>query len=143
MSTELKIPNFDSIEVSTKTFIVLTNLTLDTVKIFSDLDVSPYVLLPKKRGRKKKNIIEDPNKNIPDGSIISLQLGNGSRGVCIKKKSKNTKPDSLKYFRNALTVIMIIDKKMLNFKISRNGKFQMTGCKYTSQAEKCIGSFLR
>jgi hypothetical protein len=33
---------------------------------------------------------------------------------------------------------MIIDDKTINFKVSRNGKFQMTGCKNDEQAETCI-----
>jgi len=36
---------------------------------------------------------------------------------------------------------MMMDGKRVNFKVSSNGKFQMTGCKSTNQAEKVVKSF--
>ena len=36
---------------------------------------------------------------------------------------------------------MKVDEKFINFKISKNGKFQMTGVKYDEQAVKCIKFF--
>ena len=36
---------------------------------------------------------------------------------------------------------MKVDNKLINFKISKNGKFQMTGVKYDEQAVKCIKFF--
>jgi TATA-box binding protein (TBP) (component of TFIID and TFIIIB) len=93
--------------------------------------------VPKRRGRKKKSIIVDPNKNIPDGSIITLDLANNIRGVVLKKKKKKEGKVN-DYFRNSVTVVMVIDGKKINFKISRNGKFQMTGCKQDFHAENCV-----
>lgn len=133
--TELIFPKFEDIPVSTKTFIVMTNIHINIAKLFEFLPITEYLIIPKRRGRKKKSIVIDPNSEIPDGSIISLDLANKVRGVNLKKKKKNSKGD---YFRNSLTVIMIIDKKRINFKISNNGKFQMTGCKFDSQAENVI-----
>ncbi len=134
---ELKFPNFDDIPVSTKTFIVMTNLTIDIKKLFEFLPITPYIVVPKRRGRKKKGATVDPNKGIADGSIITLDLANEIRGVCLKKKKKRD-GKSGDYFRNSVTIVMIIDDKIINFKISRNGKFQMTGCKYDEHAEKCV-----
>ena len=37
-----------------------------------------------------------------------------------------------------MTVVMVVDGKKINFKMSRNGKFQMTGCKLDKQAEDCV-----
>lgn len=54
MPLNLKYPEFDDIVVSTKTFIVKTNLVMDLKKLFDFLPVTDYVMLPKKRGRKKK-----------------------------------------------------------------------------------------
>lgn len=130
-------PEFDDIPVSTKTFIVMTNLSLEIKKLFEFLPITEYVVIPKKRGRKKKVVQEDPNKHIKDGDIITLDLANNVRGVSLKKKKKKD-GKSTDYFRNSLTVVMCMDGKKINFKISRNGKFQMTGCKYDGQAEKCI-----
>jgi TATA-box binding protein (TBP) (component of TFIID and TFIIIB) len=124
---------FEDIKVSTKTFIVMTNLILDIKKLFEFLPITTYFMVPKKRGRKKKTIQSDPNKNIPDGSIITLDMANDIRGVCLKKKKKKKN-----YFRNSITVVMVLSDKKINFKISRNGKFQMTGCKKDSHAEDCI-----
>lgn len=136
MSTQLF--DFDNIKASTKTFIIKTNLVLNIETIFSDLPITDYVIIPRRRGRKKKVVVEDPNAHIEDGSIITLEYENKHRGVYLKKKKKKDKTGRIRYFRNSTTVVMIIDKKIINFKLSRNGKFQMTGCKSMTQAEKCV-----
>ena len=134
---ELEFQKFEDIQVSTKTFIVMTNMKIDIKKLFEFLPVTEYIVVPKRRGRMKKNIIDDPNKGIQDGSIITLDLANNIRGVLLKnKKKKDGKVND--YFRNSITVIMMMDGKKINFKISSNGKFQMTGCKYDNQAENCV-----
>jgi TATA-box binding protein (TBP) (component of TFIID and TFIIIB) len=137
METKLTFPIFEDIPVSTKTFIVMTNITIDIKKLFEFLPVTNYVVIPKRRGRKKKNNPADPNLDIPNGSIITLDLANNVKGVVLKKKKKKD-GKSMDYFRNSLTVVMIVDGKKINFKISRNGKFQMTGCKVDKQAEDAI-----
>jgi TATA-box binding protein (TBP) (component of TFIID and TFIIIB) len=134
---EFEFKKFEDIPVSTKTFIVMTNLQIDIQKLFDFLPITDYIVVPKRRGRKKKNTITDPNKNILDGSIITLDLANNIRGVVLKKKKKKDGKVN-DYFRNSVTVVMIIDGKKINFKISRNGKFQMTGCKQDNQAEGCV-----
>lgn len=131
---ELKIRNFDDITVSTKTFIVMTNVIVDIKELFKRLPVAEYILIPKRRGRKKKVEVPNPNEHLTDGAIITLEMGSEFRGTLLKKKSKEAK----KYFRNSLTIVMFMDNKKINFKISRNGKFQMTGCKFDYQAENCI-----
>ena len=133
----LPFREFDDIPVSTKTFIVMTNLQLDINKLFEFLPITHYEIVPKKRGRKKKSAVIDPNKDIPDGSIITLDIAGKIRGVKLKKRKKQNSKGT-DYFRNSITVVMCIDGKHVNFKISRNGKFQMTGCKKDSQAENCI-----
>ena len=62
-----KFEEFDNIPVSTNTFIVVTNITVDLEKIFEYLPITEYISVPKKRGRKKRNVVPDPNNNIPDG----------------------------------------------------------------------------
>jgi TATA-box binding protein (TBP) (component of TFIID and TFIIIB) len=137
MTTQLDFKKFEDIPVSTKTFIVMTNISIDIQTLFNFLPITEYTIIQKKRGRKKKTVQVNPNKNIPNGSIITLDLANNIRGVLTKKKKKK-EGKSTDYFRNSITVVMIIDEKKINFKISRNGKFQMTGCKYNEHAEKCI-----
>ena len=134
---KLTFPRFEDIPVSTKTFIVMTNITLDIKKLYEFLPISEYVIIPKKRGRKKKNILVDPNKNIVDGSIITVDLANNIRGVSLKKKKKKD-GKSTDYFRNSVTIVMVVDGKKINFKISNNGKFQMTGVKKDQHGEDCV-----
>jgi TATA-box binding protein (TBP) (component of TFIID and TFIIIB) len=140
--SKLVFPEFNSIKVSTKTFIVMTNLILDIDRVFNFLPVTDYILIPKRRGRKKKIEPVDPNINIVSGSIITLEYQNNIRGVDLKKKKKNK--DMKKrgnYFRNSFTIVMIIEGKKINYKVSSNGKLQMTGCKHDEQAEQCVKWF--
>ena len=139
-SNKLKFPEFDDIKVSTKTFIVLTNLTLNIDNLFNFLPISEYILIPKRRGRKKKNEPINPNKDISSGSIITLEYQNNIRGVDLKKKKKKVKKRG-NYFRNSVTIVMAMEGKKINFKVSRNGKFQMTGCKEDEHAELCLKWF--
>jgi TATA-box binding protein (TBP) (component of TFIID and TFIIIB) len=134
---DLVFPDFDSIKVSTKTFTAMTNLVIDLDKLFDFLPVTDYVVVPKRRGRKKKVVVVDPNKNITDGSIITLKHIEKLRGVDLKKKQTDKKKKKKKWFRNSFTTVMFLDK-LINFKICKNGTFQMTGCKSVSHAHKCV-----
>ena len=135
---KLQFSEFDDIAVSTKTFIVMTNITIDIQKLFEFLPITDYIVIPKRRGRKKRLNIKDPNKNIKDGSIITLNLSGNIKGIILKKKKENKDTNKRDFFRNSITVIMFMDNKMINFKISQNGKFQMTGCKFDIHAENCV-----
>jgi hypothetical protein len=138
---EFSFPDFDTIPVSTKTFIVITNLSFNIPVLVETLPITPYVVVPKKRGRKRKVAVIDPNKDIQNGSIITIEFEDCLRGVRLKtKKPKKTKrsTDKDEPFRNSMTVVMIVDGKPINFKITSNGKFQMTGCKKDSHAQQCI-----
>ena len=117
--------NFRDIAVSTKTIIGISNAELDIEKIFNKLPITPYVVIQRRRGRKKKEQEPDPNQNIQIGSIITAKLGGLIKGVDLKQKKKTD--SRRKYFRNSLTIVMKIDKdKLINFKLSKNGKFQIT-----------------
>ena len=132
--------NGDTIPVSTKTIIGYSNLDINISELYENLPIVEYIIKEKKRGRKRKEVEDDPNKEILNGSIITLKFEDNFRGVNLKKakKSKN----NLKYFRNALTVIMKVDvNKYLNFKISKNGKFQITGAKSVDQAILALNYF--
>ena len=133
---DLRFPEFDDIAVSTKTFTATTNLSIEIEKLFRKLPITPYVVIPKKRGRKKKCEYIDPNKDISEGSIITVKCEGELRGVELKsKKAKGGKKK--KWFRNSITVVIILDKPV-NFKVCRNGTFQMTGCKTHKHAEQCV-----
>ena len=135
-SNDLTFPEFDDIKVSTKTFTATTNLNIKIDELFQKLPITPYVVVPKKRGRKKKSENVNPNQDIPYGSIVTIKHEDEIRGVELKpKKSKPTKKK--KWFRNSITVVIILDKP-INFKVCRNGTFQMTGCKNHEHAELCV-----
>ena len=125
---------FENYIPSTKTFVVNTNLVINIEDLFYKqlLPITPYVVIKKKRGRKKKIAEEDPNKGIKCGSIIRFQFMKENQGVMLKTKEKPG------FFRNSVTIVIYIEDKLINFKLSRNGKFQLTGCKNDGQAEKCV-----
>ena len=133
----LVFPDFNDIKVSTKTFIVKTNVSINLEKLYHYLPVTDYIMIPKKRGRKKKVEYVNPNKDIADGSIITMKFENNIKGVDLKEK-KTQKKKRAKWFRNSFTVVIILDSKPVNFKICQNGMFQITGCKFDEHAEKCI-----
>ena len=133
----LVYPKMENIPVSTKTFIVMTNLVLDLRKLYDNLPITEYNFIPKKRGRKKKIIDSDANSYVPDGSIVTMKYENKCKGIDLKPKKSHKKKKS-KWFRNSFTVVMILDGKPINFKICQNGVLQITGCKIDSHAEGCV-----
>ena len=130
-----RMPIFEDLKVSTQTTIAITNFEFNINKLFENLSVIEYNIVPKKRGRKKKDSVIQKPQIIDEGSIITLKYQNKTKGTNIKQKKSN---GNEKYFRNSLTTVMFVDGKMLNFKISKNGKFQITGCKTIKQAQMCV-----
>ena len=137
-NTALIFPKFEDIKVSTKTYTAKTNLNIDLDKLYNFLPITDYTVVVPKRGRKKKGDKVNPNQDIPYGSIITIKSGNDSRGVILKKPSKaKANKNKRNFFRNSITIVIVLDKQ-INFKISKNGTFQMTGCKKHTHAEECI-----
>lgn len=139
------ISDFDNIEISTQTIIAKTNWKINTNELFMSLPVTEYKVIPKKRGRRPKEEKKEEPQILNDGDIITLKLGDKLRGVDLKNKkkkeedkskTKNKKSES--YFRNSLTIVMFCEGKTINFKISKNGKFQFTGCKNDNHAHICL-----
>jgi len=128
----LNVRPFESYPVSTKTFIIYSNLTIDIEKIFEAniLPITEYKIVQKKRGRKKKQVEEDPNIHIQSGSILLVQYKDQHHGVKFKKSSS--------FFRNSMMIVMKVQEKLISFKVSSKGKFQITGCKTNEQAEICV-----
>jgi TATA-box binding protein (TBP) (component of TFIID and TFIIIB) len=137
-----EVTNFDDIQVSTKTYGVISNFKFNITSLYNFLPITSYVLIQKKRGRKKKQDIDDPNKDIPYGSIITIKCGKQIRGVETKNKStknklNNTRKNKSKCFRNSITIIIVLDK-IINFKVYTNGAFQFTGCKTYNHVKECM-----
>ena len=127
-------------EVSTKTIIGVSNVELDIQGIYDRIPITEYIVIPRRRGRRKKEQEQDPNENLPIGSIITVKLAGECKGVDLKQKKKTE--SRRKYFRNSLTIVMKIDEnKLINFKLSKNGKFQITGSKNDDHAKLCIKFF--
>jgi hypothetical protein len=142
-----QLNTIDNIEISTKTIITNSNIDIDLDKFFRYIPITSYTPIEKKRGRKKKSVIEQEPQLLTEGSIITLQKGNEVRGVIIKKKRQ----DVTTYFLHSVSVVLSIqqndsnnknnDKKInkfINIKVSSNGNFQITGCKTNEQCFKTI-----
>ena len=132
--SDLVFPEFDDIKVSTKTFTAHTNLILDLKHLSEALPITPFVAIPRRRGRKKKEVPRDPNKDVSYGSFITVSYMGQLRGVDLKSRNPDA-PE--KPFRNSFTIVLVLDKH-INFKLSHNGTFQMTGCKTHKHAEMCV-----
>lgn len=141
-----------NLKISTKTIIAVSNIECNINELFIHIplhEISDEIYetdktkqIKKRRGRKKKNsepIVSNPvlfDKKINKGDIVALYYQNRQRGLPQYFKQNQ------KYFRNALNVIMYIsDKKTINFKLSKNGKIQMTGCKEEDDAKMCLEYF--
>jgi len=126
-------PSFEEINVSTKTFITVTNLTINILQMHEELPLAPYIETPRQRGKKSPTPEPDPNAHLIDGSIITSECEGRVRGASSRRKKS--------HFRNSVTIVMIVAGKKINFKVSRNGKMQMTGCKEDAHTISCIQYF--
>lgn len=123
--------DFSDIKVSTMTFTAATNVTINVEELFKVIEITPYVVYPKKRGRKKKGDVESLPPQVPFGSIIAVKYEGQMKGVNMKATKGGN------WFRNAISVDIILDKP-INFKVCKNGTFQMTGCKNKNHPKDCV-----
>lgn len=134
--------NFEDIAISTQTIIGKTNWKINTQELFNNLPITDYKVIPKKRGRRPKEEKVVVPQVLEESQIITLKLGDKLRGVDLKSKKKqkdeSKEKEEKSYFRNSLTVVMFCEGKLINFKISKNGKFQFTGCKNDYHSQLCL-----
>jgi hypothetical protein len=133
--------DFNQFQPSTKTIIALSNFNIDLNNFYDTVPVVPFIILPKKRGRKKRGENIDPNIGIPEGSIISIRNTKFVKGVIKtpKKKKINSYGKKKDWFLNSISIyIALSSTKTINVKISKHGKFHMTGCKTIEHAIKII-----
>lgn len=132
---------FDELQVTVMTILIKSDMTFECLdSIFNTLPITEYTAQ-----KKKKKIVDC--SSLVNGNIVSLVLRQKIRGVDLSKnKGKQEKGNDFlpnkKYFRNAMTVVMFYEK-LINFKLSSNGKFQFTGCKTIDQAHNCIKFFIQ
>lgn len=112
--------DYDNIKISTKTIIGTSNLGINIQKVFTNM--------PLDEGPQTKQV-----------NIRTIYYGVERRGmVCCEKKKKK------KSFRNAINIIAeLYNQKFINFKVSKNGKFQMTGCKSEQHAITIVSHFIQ
>ena len=136
METEtLQYTKFEDVPISTQTIISVSNLKFNLNLMYQYLPITEYIIIKKKRGRKKKVEVVNPNQNIAPGSIISIQNKTNIRGSILKESKKENKT----YFLNSITIVMVLENgKLINSKISQNGKLQITGCKHIDQCVEMI-----
>lgn len=121
------IKKFEDLKVSTRTIIASANVGLNIETIFKNIPLSNHVFLFHKQ---KYNVFID-----------SMHYKNNIREHHLKDIINNM--GHQKSFRNALNVVMFLDDcKKVNFKVSKNGKFQITGCKNLEHAKISVYSFL-
>jgi TATA-box binding protein (TBP) (component of TFIID and TFIIIB) len=112
--------NFRDIEVSTKTIIGVSSAVIDIQNMFRRLPIDPH--------------------GGDDTRIVMMYYGNEKRGHYhgLKKKQHGQKS-----FRNAINVVALLNNhKKINFKVSKNGKFQLTGCRREEDAIRVVCHFL-
>lgn len=144
------------VKISTKTIIGVSNVECDIDRIFStigvvEMDAVDYervkglMSIKKQRGRRKKESSEEvaQRRLLSDllitpkrADIVALYCQEKHRGL-----PQFLKPNK-KYFRNALNIVMMLsDTRKINFKLSKNGKVQMTGCKDDNDGRDCLEIF--
>lgn len=142
-------------EYSTKTIIVFTNIIIDIENFFKYMPVCDLSIECKNNRKKRlKDLwhMEDIVDEIPDGSIICMKWNNQTRGLVLKTASvvrnfNENKKKRDKYFLNSVTTNMFfkyhckngdIKNKLVNIKITKTGRFQITGCKDDDLAIRSI-----
>lgn len=123
---------FETIPISTISFIAHTNLEIDINKafIYFTIDPTKYIKNPKKRNKDYK---------YESGSIISVKYKDTVRGIYNKTKKRNPRPNKqhtstkkkkYNYFLHTLQLTMILeDNKIIGVKVPKTGNFHITGVK--------------
>jgi len=132
----VKYPAYNTMIASTKTIIAVSNFNINLDAFYKYVPITPYIVIPKKRGRKTKGSNTNLNENIPRGSIISaVNANNILKGVKLKNKKIDETKKGKDFFRHSVSIVIMMDSfKSVNTKVSHHGKFQLTGCKTKQQA---------
>lgn len=126
---------FEDLKVSTRTVIATANVELDIEKIFQEIPMIQKMVPPVLKSDKNED------EQIVHTRIDTMYYKNRTRTWTSRGVFHNE--ESAKSFRNALNVIMLLGgAKRINFKVSKNGKFQITGCKSLDHARISTYAFL-
>jgi TATA-box binding protein (TBP) (component of TFIID and TFIIIB) len=130
--TTNEFKKFEELKVSTRTIIAATGLQLNIESIFENLEVDMNKSQEKTMNGIRYRFVAVYFKN----EWKKIDEWNPKYHHRSKSSSEN---DVKRSFRNALNMIYEIDgEKHVNFKISKNGKFQLTGCKEYNYAKTCV-----
>eukprot|EP00121_Abeoforma_whisleri_P011207 Awhi_evm2s10337 len=165
ISSELK---FDDIKISTTTVIGVTNVNIDIARVFRELPVTPIpeqyhsvVNKLRKRTTLDSDKVKELSQYLEDGNILTIKYNQFMRsGICqngetivnhkttvgsSSSSNKATVVDQAAqtetYFRNTLTLVIVVDGVIKNVKIftaKREGagsKTQHPGCKSIEEAQ--------
>lgn len=120
---------FETLVRTTRTVIADTNIVINIKALFDAIPITEYTIPEKKKGRKKKDTVQ--SQSVPSsGSIVSVKFEGRVRGVELKKGKSA--------FKNSITIVMVIKDRWVNFKLSKNGRFQITGNNDDYHIEKCV-----
>lgn len=141
-------------DFSTKTIITYTNLLIDIEAFFYYMPIYDICIECKNTRKKRmKDLyhIDDKVEEIADGSIICVKWNNKTRGMILKtasvvRNNSQQKKKRDKYFLNSVTTNLffkqekngVLTDKLVNIKITKTGRFQITGCKNDDLAVKAI-----
>ena len=127
--------DFKELKVSTRTVIATANVEFDIEKIFQEIPMIQKMVPPVLKMEK------EGDDQMVHTRIDTMYYKNRTRTWTSRGIFQNE--ESAKSFRNALNVIMLLGgSKKINFKVSKNGKFQITGCKSLDHARVATFSFL-
>jgi hypothetical protein len=124
-------PNFDEIPLSIVVVVAVAKVKqdFDMALLYKSIVRTPYEIIKKTRGRKKKDYVAPVQITPPAGSIVFKRFGDKQEGPQIKAGSSP--------FRNCVEIYISIGEKLVNVKISAS-HFQITGCKNLEQADQTI-----
>ena len=106
---------YKDLRVTTQTYIISTNLSIDCKELFERIECVPLV------HPLSKNLMQvNPEEKISDGAIVYGEYKSRFKGTLFKKNRKKT-------MLNCITLIIKYDK-YYNTKISSKGNLQVTGC---------------
>lgn len=120
---------FDDMIRTTRTVIVDTNMNVDIKALFEVIPITEYSVPAKKKGRKRKDVAVIP-ESVKSGSVLSAKYEGNTRGVSFTK--------SKCAFKNSITLVLDIFGKKINMKLSKNGRFQITGNNNDDHIEECV-----
>lgn len=125
----MSIPkSFNEINISTTTVIVSTNVEINLEWFFEVVKVTDFNEHKIKTNKEFQDLVIQSHP--PIGTVTMAQFKDKLKGFKVSKKKK-------KYFRNALSLVVFVDK-LITVKIPTKGKLQITGCIEPYHSQQCV-----